>query len=726
MNRGHNIAYGVAVFIGALTVYIFTMCRADFVGDSGELTLVLMTGGIAHPPGYPLYTILGFLWLKLSFFLEPACSANLFSAVAAAGSSVVVYRIIGRIFQGGIPEIIPPALALLYAFAFPLWNVATNAEVYALSALLTAAALYAVTIFYLSGSGRSLILAGFLCGLILSHHFSGGVVIASLLVVLIARRQGLTPSVLLHAAIAFVVPLTLYLYLLIRFDPALPVNWLSERSLPALVSLMRGDIYQQFILRPTLADLTRFTMELFGIASSACGPGLIFLAFPGLIIALWKRLWVGIIFLLPALLNVLMVVAYRIPDYEGYLMPALAASTVFIGFLIDWVWRRYRPGKRVAGTVAIILIALPMLANYGRCEISAFDLADHYGRDLLDSAPKNALVFLKSDNGSHSALYLRYGQNYRSDLEVYSTNSTLTRLQHRFQAKDYGAIIESLEANTPNVYWGTEYIVNQGMNPSASEKSLRGLLYCRMGEPDNPGVTERIAGFTRNVLPGINLHDDLKAEQISLEYKLHQIDRMIRNRQNAELFPAMAELLRWGERLNDPLTCLAVAQFYLGRGVTDQSLRWVDLAKAAASTSYEKRELSVNLGIIYRQSGDLAQARQVLENALEIDPDYLPAQYNARLVQAELAVSRKDWQDALDAFDALTLLEPENPLPFYNMAVVCERLPERRIEAIDYYRLFIERAGGKHSRAVARARERITALSSDSTVNQPRTDPLID
>jgi tetratricopeptide (TPR) repeat protein len=188
----------------------------------------------------------------------------------------------------------------------------------------------------------------------------------------------------------------------------------------------------------------------------------------------------------------------------------------------------------------------------------------------------------------------------------------------------------------------------------------------------------------------------------------------------------MAELLRWGEHLSDPLTCLAVAQFYLGRGVVDQSLKWVDLAKAAASSSYEERELYVNLGIIYRQSGDLPQAQQVLEKALKIDPDYLPAQYNARLVQAELALGRKDWQGALEAFDALTLLEPGNPLPYYNMAVVCERLPERRIEAMDYYRLFIERAGGKYSRAVARARERIAALSSDSTVNRPRTDPLID
>jgi tetratricopeptide (TPR) repeat protein len=252
------------------------------------------------------------------------------------------------------------------------------------------------------------------------------------------------------------------------------------------------------------------------------------------------------------------------------------------------------------------------------------------------------------------------------------------------------------------------------MNPSAGEKSWRGILYGRLGDDDDSDVNKRIAAFTRDKLPLINLKGDLKAQHIYLEYQLHRIDRILRAGAPPTLSQDLKHLLKWAERIDDPMTCLAVAQFFRARGMIDESLKWVDLAAEADPYSYEQKDLYVNLGTIYRQAGDLGMAGQALSKALQIDPEYTPARYNAYLVAAETSLQKQDWQVALEAFHNLIDMEPGNPLHHFNLAVIYERLPGRVAAALDHYRKFISLAGQDHSAAVTRARERINKLESSA------------
>jgi tetratricopeptide (TPR) repeat protein len=704
--------YGIAVFAASLMVYVFTACRTVYVGDSGELTLALMTGGIAHPPGYPLYTILGYVWLKLFFFLRPAVAANIFSAVTAASTSVVLFLLLKRIVSGRIPSRIPAALSLMSAFAYPVWMSATNAEVYALSGLLYAGALYTIVGYYQEGRLRSLIMAAFLAGLTLAHHFSAGVIIAGYILVEFLRKANYRPGLLIPARIVVFLPLTLYAYLLLRFDPNLPINWMAEKSFGALWGMFSGEIYRQFVSLPTVGDLLLFVKKISMASLYYFGPGPVLLAVPGIIIGFRQKTRLSLLLAIPAVLNILMVSAYHIPDYEGYLIPSLITVTIFAGIFLDWVWSRFNPHKVVTHAVTAFLVVIPLLANYSRCDIGDFDLAERYGKDILDSAADNSLLFLKSDNGSHAALYLHYAEDYRPDLDIYSTNGTLTRLQDRYGKIEFATIMNNLGVGINRIFWGTEYIINLGMNPSAGEKIIRGILYGRSGDEDNPEISHRITAFTQDELPDIDLHQDLKARQIYLEYQLHHIDRMIRSGDNFILPQKLADLRKWGRRLADPMTCLAVAQFFRTRGMIDQSLKWVDLAEESEPFSYERKDLYVNLGIIYRQAGDLRTAGQALSRALDIDPVYTPARYNAYLVKAEMALQDQDWTAALESIDTLIEMDPDNPLPYFNKAVIYERLTGGAAEAVRNYRIFISKTGISHSQAVARAQDRIEALES--------------
>ncbi len=61
---------GLAFF----ALYLFTLVPSVLPADNGEFQLVAWKLGIAHPPGYALYTIAG--WLFSRFFVSPAVALN--------------------------------------------------------------------------------------------------------------------------------------------------------------------------------------------------------------------------------------------------------------------------------------------------------------------------------------------------------------------------------------------------------------------------------------------------------------------------------------------------------------------------------------------------------------------------------------------------------------------------------------------------------------------------
>ncbi|MBN1638471.1 MAG: DUF2723 domain-containing protein, partial [Ignavibacteriales bacterium] len=70
----------LAVFI----VYLFTIAPSVIQIDSGELAAVQYNLGIAHPTGYPLFTILGYLFLKIPLPFSKIFQANLFAAICTS------------------------------------------------------------------------------------------------------------------------------------------------------------------------------------------------------------------------------------------------------------------------------------------------------------------------------------------------------------------------------------------------------------------------------------------------------------------------------------------------------------------------------------------------------------------------------------------------------------------------------------------------------------------
>jgi hypothetical protein len=220
----------LAIVLSALALYLATLLPGLGSGDTAEFQRVGPSLGVAHPTGYPLYTMLGWLWSQLPLGGTPAWRMNLFSAGAAAlaiGTLFLAARALGQ------PRAVAAAAALGLAASLTFWSQATIAEVYALAALLQALLILALLRWRQgrdSGERRGwpLWIAGLALGLGLAHHRTIILMIPGALVFWLLEARGrrlaatrrpqasILKSQASLAALAALAGCLLYLYLPLR------------------------------------------------------------------------------------------------------------------------------------------------------------------------------------------------------------------------------------------------------------------------------------------------------------------------------------------------------------------------------------------------------------------------------------------------------------------------------------------------------------------------------
>ncbi|MEW6607696.1 MAG: DUF2723 domain-containing protein [bacterium] len=148
-----DYAGGVLVFFICWVVYLHTLTPTIGFHDSGDMITAAYVLGIPHPTGYPLYCLLGKLWMSLLPIGNIAYRMNLASALCASLACMMVYFIVLKVGTGlvhaglanqsnaqtrglSLHQLIPAAVAaFMLAFATTFWEQAVIAEKYSLNAL---------------------------------------------------------------------------------------------------------------------------------------------------------------------------------------------------------------------------------------------------------------------------------------------------------------------------------------------------------------------------------------------------------------------------------------------------------------------------------------------------------------------------------------------------------------------------------------------------------------
>ncbi|MCZ6464336.1 MAG: DUF2723 domain-containing protein, partial [Proteobacteria bacterium] len=125
-----------ATLLGA--VYWATSATGVTGGDSGELSISAWHWSVAHPPGYPLYTLVGWLWLwpaKLAG-LEPAAWLAKLSVIAGAAAGYQLAMAVANGRRGAHAAMQGLAALTIFGLGAVWWSQCVVVEVYPLAQLL--------------------------------------------------------------------------------------------------------------------------------------------------------------------------------------------------------------------------------------------------------------------------------------------------------------------------------------------------------------------------------------------------------------------------------------------------------------------------------------------------------------------------------------------------------------------------------------------------------------
>jgi hypothetical protein len=200
--RANNLT-GWAVFAIAFVTYAFTIERTASFWDCGEFIACAFKLQVPHPPGAPLFLLLGRLFslLALGDLTQIAYWINMLSVVSSAFTilflfftiSLLVRKVIGKSDGDLAPSETVLVLgsgivgALAYTWSDSFWFSALEAEVYGLSSFFTAIVIWAVFKWERLDDGaaanRWLVFIAYLVGLSIGVHLLNLVTIPALALV---------------------------------------------------------------------------------------------------------------------------------------------------------------------------------------------------------------------------------------------------------------------------------------------------------------------------------------------------------------------------------------------------------------------------------------------------------------------------------------------------------------------------------------------------------------
>jgi hypothetical protein len=430
-----NKALRVSAILGlmVLSVYVLTLYPSVSGGDSGEFIAASYTWGIVHPPGYPLYTLLG----KLFTFIPIGTIAwrvNLLSAICGSLAAFFLSQAVMLWSENPWAGLLAGGL---FAFSPLVWTYATQAEVFSLNNLFVALLLYLLVRFNREGSLKWVFIGAFVSGLGLSNHHTLILYIIPIAIwVGWLQRDALKDwrnSIKIVGL--FFLGLTPYLYLPIAAVRLPLVSWGRPDTLAGFITHITRAEYGSFKLvgnsytpRTFGLGLLRYLSEVpkeflyFGGIVAGIGliwgfsqkkqRGLFLLTLSGVLFYLFIFEWLG---------NIPFTIQFYGPVFVRFWQQPNLILFAWIGIGYAAIHQRLKAHWSGAGAgigVAIALVALQLGLHYRAQDQHHNWTVNNYGHAVLEPLPENSLYLSRGDLQINVIHYLQQCEKVRTDVIV--------------------------------------------------------------------------------------------------------------------------------------------------------------------------------------------------------------------------------------------------------------------------------------------------------------------
>ncbi|XP_078081581.1 transmembrane protein 260 isoform X2 [Mustelus asterias] len=443
---GNGGGPGLLLLLSGLSaVYLRTLYRSVPGGDSGELVTAACELGVAHPPGYPLFTLLARLAMTIIPLGSPVFRVNVLNALLGVTTASLLFETVCRLsnsYSGGI------LAAGLFAFSRLAWQWSVAAEVFTLNNFFVSLLMVLTVRFSTAPTAQERsklsLLGAFCCGLSLCNQHTiilYVMYIVPWVMLRLHRAKELSVRVMLRLGLCFGAGLLPYVYLPISsYLNRARWSWGDQTTLRGFITHLLREEYGTFNLAKSesgsgLLQVWSFQMAQIKTELSTIGATLALAAIPlqGFKSNSSQRsvLWLFIV----------MVCSYSM--FFSWRANLDLGKPLFIG-VVERFWLQSNlvvcvlAGcglasvcsilRRITGNnalwdwaewlSAIILIAFQIHQNYKICDQSNNNVVDKFARNILGSMPSNATILVRGDLPGNSLRYLHYCEGERPDLSL--------------------------------------------------------------------------------------------------------------------------------------------------------------------------------------------------------------------------------------------------------------------------------------------------------------------
>ncbi|CAL8286647.1 unnamed protein product [Lota lota] len=439
-SRGTWTVTGVTVACVA-ALYIPCVQKTVPGGDSGELITAACELGVAHPPGYPIFTLLARLAMALLPSLSPAHSVNLMCSLLGALASGALCFTVCKLTGPG-----PGGLLAGGSFAVSrlTWQWSTVAEVFSLNNLFVGLLFSLLVCFfnpaYASRRWKLARLGALCCGLGLcnQHTLVLFVVPMALLVLASLRSNGeLSFRLLGTLGACFIAGVLPYVYLPISSSlNTARWSWGDQTTLSGLLTHLLRTEYGTFSLVHdhsirVLYNLEVFNMEMLKLDSMNAQNTFIQLycrhyfvdhairKLPLCWLFIAMQLLYSLFFAWRANLDISKPLMLGV--VERFWLQSDTLMCLLAGLGLGGLMGRFgRKGLwRTSGwVVTVATLAYMASSNYTECDQSHNDVVESFGRQILASMPQRAIILTRGDLPGNTLRYLHYCQGVRADVTL--------------------------------------------------------------------------------------------------------------------------------------------------------------------------------------------------------------------------------------------------------------------------------------------------------------------
>jgi len=630
-----DIYYVIAVVLVSLIIYLITLAPTITSEDSGELIAAAYTCGVAHPPGYPLWTILGKLFTLIPAS-DPAWIVNYMSAFFASMTAGLIYIICVLLSAHRLPA---AASALCLAFSKRFWSQSIIAEVYTINTFLFCGIIVFLLLWKGSKKDRYLYFASFIYGLSLANHYMIMVIVT---LPLIGYVVWVDPKIyekwklLLICTGIVLLTQVIYIYLPIAASSRPLMNWGN----PDTWERFKGHVTRKEYRKLDFGAKITPAVKLYFIGHFLY---LLWLQFtPYILIPFTLLGWAALktknkerwLFAGTVIFNSVILIliitftieADNLSRVEEYYLPAYICFAIIIAMGLSRIPDYFKKAWQQKTALGLTLLApvFPLISHWEFNDLSQYWLAYDYNTAIMKSLEKDAIYFPSADFNSFPVVYLQAVEQMRPDIILGNVTGNVS-----LQAEEYVHSINPEIDVKKQIAEMQREMIFKGKRPVyfTAKSDIKILGECRL---DQWGLVYRVR--PRKTEPLKDTPDIFKEE-------------ILRNLTIPTSLDGMGEsiisnyYLMWGEHLIRK---------------ADKKGAEEKFRNAAKYTETNKEGLN-NIAGTCAEHGFTRLAEELFRKSADLYPGYLFARRNL----AKMLQNQGRLQEALQIYRELKDLEPE-------------------------------------------------------------------